>query len=107
MATDGRPRPRPRRAGFAPCLLLALLAAACGEREEPPPYGRQTITISEVPAPVLGAARRELPQIQFNEAWKNLDRTGKVTSYEVRGRAPNGKIREVRVSLTGQILEME
>ena len=41
-------------------------------------------------------------------AWKNLDRETKALhSYEVRGRAANGKVREVRVSTDGKVLEME
>jgi hypothetical protein len=36
-----------------------------------------------------------------------VDKDGKVQSYEVRGRNENGKVREVRVSESGQILEME
>ena len=61
-----------------------------------------------VPALVRDAARKAIPGVNLNEAWKNLDREGKLHSYEIRGKtAADGKIREVRVSLTGEILEME
>ena len=54
------------------------------------------------------AASKAVPGVKFDEAWKNLDREGKLHSYEIRGKNPaDGKIREVRVSLTGEILEME
>ena len=56
---------------------------------------------------LLGAAKKALPEIKFEEAWQNLDRDGKLTSYEVRGRASSGKIREVRVSTSGEILESQ
>lgn len=68
---------------------------------------RQTIAMKDLPAAVKKAAQNQLPTVQFEDAWRNLDRDGKLLSYEVRGKAPNGKIREVRVSLTGEILEME
>ena len=49
-----------------------------------------------------------MPNVEFKEAWQNLDSQGKLHSYEIRGRqASDGKIREVRVSPTGEILESE
>jgi hypothetical protein len=70
---------------------------------------KQAVVFEEVPELVRDAARKRLPRgVKINEAWKNLDREGKHQSYELRGRnAADGKIREVRVSLTGQILEEE
>lgn len=68
---------------------------------------RKEVKIADIPDDVMSAARKSLPGINFNEAWKNLDRDGKLHSYEIRGRASNGKIREARVSPTGEILEME
>ena len=52
--------------------------------------------------------RKAVPEVKLDEAWKNLDGEGKLHSYEIRGRNPaDGKIREVRVSVTGEILEKE
>jgi hypothetical protein len=70
---------------------------------------KQAVAFNDVPETVRAAARKALPAgVQLNEAWKNLEAGGKVHSYEIRGKsAKDGKIREVRVSLTGQILEME
>src|SRR5262245_15147708 len=96
-----------RRVWRAAALAAALLTAGCGEHEEPPPFGRHPIKLDAVPAPVIGAARKALPEISFEEAWENPDRNGKVVSYEVRGRARNGKIREVRVGTDGKVLETE
>ena len=57
---------------------------------------------------VRDAAKKAIPRVKFNEAWKNLDRKGALHSYEIRGKnAADGKIREVRVSLSGEILESE
>jgi hypothetical protein len=70
---------------------------------------KHAVVFEEVPELVRDAARKRLPRgVKINEAWKNLDGEGKLQSYELRGRnAADGKIREVRVSLTGQILEEE
>ena len=70
---------------------------------------KKSVAFNDVPESVREAARKALPPgVKLDEAWKNLDREAKLHSYELRGRnASDGKIREVRVSLTGEILEME
>jgi hypothetical protein len=80
----------------------------CGESELPPGLTKKAITIDQVPSEARGAAKKAIPSVVFNEAWQNLDGQGKLHSYEIRGRqASDGKIREVRVSLSGEILESE
>jgi len=105
----------PRGARLLPAILTSAALAAtvlwfpgCGDRDQPPEMTKQAVKIDEVPAPVRDAAKKAIPGVNLNEAFKNLDREGKLHSYEIRGKnAANGKIREVRVSLTGEILEME
>ncbi len=99
-------RPRLRNALVVACAVAAL--GGCGEHDEPPGMTKQAVAFDDVPATVRGAAGKAVPGVKFSEAWKNLDREGKFHSYEVRGKDPSdGKIREVRVSTTGEILEME
>jgi hypothetical protein len=94
------------RAGALAAIVLGL--PGCGEHDQSLELTKQAVKIDEVPAPVRDAARKAIPGVNFNEAWKNLDGKGKFHSYEVRGKnAADGKIREVRVSLSGEILEME
>lgn len=93
-------------AGFA-ALWLIVMAPGCGESEEGERYGRRDVTIQDVPDNVMKAAKGALPEIDFDEAWANLGKGGELLSYEVRGRARNGKMREVRVGLDGTILEKE
>ena len=102
--------PAPRQVPFALAIsLAAAILGGCGEHDEPPGMTKQAVAFDAVPEPLRDAARKALPSgVKLNEAWKNLDRKGALHSYEIRGRnAADGKIREVRVSLTGQILEME
>jgi hypothetical protein len=102
-----------RIAGTSRSLLRAaafagLLVSGCGDADLPPCLTKKAVPIAEVPSELRDAARKEIPKIDFNEAWQNLDAQGKLHSYEIRGRqASDGKIREVRVSLTGEILESE
>src|SRR4051794_31411962 len=96
---------RPRR--IAPLTALALLLAGAIGCEHEEGLARRPVPVAELPAAVRDAAKKELPDIDFNESWKNIDREGAVHSFEVRGRSPEGKIREVRVSSTGEILETE
>jgi hypothetical protein len=97
--------------GLVLALAAALLTAGlggCGDSDLPPGLTKKAVSIDEVPGTVRVAAKKAIPGVEFKEAWQNLDGKGKLHSYEIRGRqASNGKIREVRVSSTGEILESE
>src|SRR3954468_1553180 len=100
----------PRRSLSIRALVLGLIVLAspgCGDRDEPAGFRGQAVKVDELPEAVRGAAKKAMPGVSLDEAWKNLDRAGKLESYEIRGRAANGKIREVRISLTGAVLEEE
>ena len=97
-----------RRPGFRTTVLGLIGLIGCGgEQERHRPYGRHAIEIAKLPKSIHAAAKKAVPRIAWEEAWEILDGAGKITSYEVRGRAPNGKIREVRVSPAGEVLESE
>jgi hypothetical protein len=69
---------------------------------------KKAIDVNEVPDTLRAAAKKAVSNVQFNEAWQNLDPQGKLHSYEIRGKqSSDGKIREVRVSPAGEILESE
>ena len=105
---DGGSRRSARTTGAIVVGCALALLGGCGERDEPPGMTKQAVAFDDVPAPLRDAASKQVPGVKLSEAWKNLDREGKLHSYEVRGRNPaDGKIREVRVSLTGEILETE
>jgi hypothetical protein len=94
-----------RRAVIGAALSVAL--AGCGESDRDAALARRTTSPNAVPANVKEAAAKALPSVNLSEFWQNVDRDGKTQSYEIRGSDANGKIREVRVSLDGKILEME
>jgi hypothetical protein len=105
--SDGEPRfPR-----FLTAVALAVAVFCfhgCGDHDLPPGITKSAVKFDEVPETVRAAAKKAIPGVDFKEAWKNLGSEGKLHSYEIRGKnADDGKIREVRVSLTGEILEME
>ena len=91
------------------CVIFSLsLVSGCGEREEDEEqFSRRTITVKDVPAAVMEASAKELPGVNFTEAWKNVEADGTLHSYEIRGRNAKGKIREVRIAADGKILEIE
>lgn len=87
-------------------VVLTCATAGCGD-ELPSGYSRKVIALDDVPEPIMKTARKAIPGVNFQDAWSNLDKEGKTHSYEIRGRASSGKIREVRVSPQGEVLEME
>ncbi|RUL84946.1 hypothetical protein [Tautonia sociabilis] len=106
----GARRPAFSAAASAAALLLALLpaVAGCGDRqEESARMARRTMTVASVPDEPRAAAEKALPGVEFEDAWANVDGEGQLHSYELRGRAANGRIREVRVSPSGEVLERE
>jgi hypothetical protein len=101
----------PRRARILKAwafVVVVLGSYGCGDHDAPPDITKQAVKFDEVPENVRTAATKAIPGVDFKEAWKNLDIGGKLHSYEIRGKnATDGKTREVRVSLTGEILETE
>lgn len=81
--------------------LALLLACGCGEEIE----RAEAVPLKDLPPGVLDAAVRTLPEVKFHEArkakFKGQD------AYEIRGKDPRGKMREVEVSPAGNVLEVE
>ena len=87
------------RQSFA--LGCALILTGCESR----PTADQIVPIDQVPAHLLEIARKELPGITFDTVYK-MKVDGK-DAYEIRGKNKQGKIREVELSATGEVLEVE
>ena len=86
-----------------PLLAVSLLAFAsgCGSG----PTADPIVPMEQVPPKVMEAARKELPGYTFDTAYK-MKIDGK-DAYEVRGKDKRGKVREVEVSATGEVLGVE
>jgi hypothetical protein len=82
--------------------LLLLFALGCGSK---PPESDELVPLEQVPANVMEAARRALPGFKFDTAYK-MKVDGK-DAFEVRGKDIRGKVREVEVSTTGDVLAVE
>jgi hypothetical protein len=89
-------------------VAVSIAVGGCDGSDLHPGITKKAISFDQVPDRLLTAAKKSISMVDFKEAWQNLDSQGKLHSYEIRGRqASDGKIREVRVSLTGEILESE
>jgi hypothetical protein len=95
-------------AGHWLLLCVGVLAiSGCGDEGVTSDTVRKAIPLAELPELVLKAAQKRMPDVKFTDAFQNLQKGVTLQSYEIKGRNASGKIREVRVSLTGEILEEE
>lgn len=77
------------------CLLIVLLG--CGEAPK-----AELMPIETVPENIMAIAKEKLPGVKFDQAVKGAD--GRI---EVIGKDSKGKVREIEISPTGEILEIE
>ena len=86
-------------------ILFALLLGAsaialtgCGETKEQ----KTTVDIKDVPPEIMKVAKEKLPDVAFDAAWRKAN-----GNYEVRGKAKNGKVREIDIRPDGTVEEIE
>jgi uncharacterized membrane protein YkoI len=84
-----------------PGVLLMFVVAGC----ESGPKSDDIVPIEQVPANVMEVARKQLPGYTFDTVYK-MKIDGK-DAYEVRGKDKRGKVREVEVSATGEVIAIE
>ena len=53
---------------------------------------------------VIATAQKSLPNVKFDSARKT--QFGGQEVLEIRGKLPNGKVREVKVSASGQVVDV-
>ena len=85
--------------------LLGVAFVWCSFGCDSAPTSDDIVPMEAVPAGVLEAARKELPGLTFDTVYR-IKVDGK-DAYEVRGKDRRGKIREVEVSGTGEVLGIE
>ena len=80
-------------------LAISMLVVAVGcERD---PKAEDAVPLEQVPPAVMKAAEKALPKVKFENAWKDGD------SYEIRGKAQGGKLRDAKVTADGKVLEVD
>jgi hypothetical protein len=93
---------RPRAGRPASILLAALLLSGCGEREK---LQGQVVPLEQVPAKALEAARKTLEGYRPTSAYKEVE-DGR-ESFEIQARNAQGKVRDVKVTAEGKVLEVD
>jgi hypothetical protein len=91
-----------RKPCFGAVILASAFAFGCGGT---PPKSDPVVPIEEVPPKVMDIARKQLPGIAFDTVYK-MKIDGK-DAYEVRGKDKRGKVREVEVSVDGEVIAVE
>ncbi len=79
---------------FAACL-------GCGAKPAP----TTVVPLEEIAPDLLEAAQKALPNVKFQSARK-VDANGQ-PAFEIRGTQSSGKVREVEISTSGEVLEIE
>lgn len=80
-------------------LLTLLLLNGCGSAK--PIVDESNVALKEVPVAARKAARKALPEVKFDLAWKVGD------AYELQGKTARGKVHAVQVSPEGKVLKVE
>ena len=83
-------------------MLMFLPLAGCGDEA---PEGDELVAIESIPANLMQIAKKELPGVNFNEAYK-MKVDGK-DAFEIRGKDARGKVREIELTTSGDIIEIE
>ena len=86
---------------LAKYLVVVVCCAVCGCGGFSPPK-KTNLELTDVPADILKIAREKLPDVKFDTAWQMSNGT-----YEVRGKAKNGKVREIDITPDGTVVEIE
>lgn len=79
-------------------LALLLFLAGCAEG----PSQSANVPLEEVPQLVIKVAKDELPGVIFEQAW-----TTRQGNYEVRGKDSDGKVRDIQVTPSGEVVEID
>jgi hypothetical protein len=87
---------------FCLTLLVLAMAVGCGAKS---PATNNFVPLAEVAPELVKVAEKTLPNVKFDSARK-IKVNGEDV-FEIRGKMPNGKIREVEVSAAGRVVEIE
>jgi hypothetical protein len=91
-----------RRLAASVAAMVMLQAFGCGEGTR---LAEDALPLDKVPSPAIAAAQKELPGVKFDAAWKESE--GGEIAFELRGKNTQGKIRDVKVTAEGRVLEVD
>ncbi len=84
------------------CVAVVLLTG-CGEKAK---QSDKPVTMDQVPEAAMkaaqAAAKKAYPDLKFETATLRGENV-----YEITGRSKNGKVHDVEVTATGEVLEVE
>jgi hypothetical protein len=80
------------------CVLVGCIVAGCERKIE----RTEMVPLEQVPEAAMKAAKEKLPDVKFESAWKTKD-----GNYEVRGKAKNGRVRDLQVTDAGKVVEVD
>lgn len=87
----------------ATLALAAAFGLGCGGSDVF--EGDELVALDKIPAPAMEAAKKAIPGITFNKAWKaKIDGQD---AFEIVGKTKDGRTREVEVSVSGKVLNIE
>jgi hypothetical protein len=78
-------------------VIGVLLLCGCGGKSD-----GAAVPLEKLPTGFLDTARKTLPNVKFESAWRLANGT-----YEIRGKDKNGKVREVEVGPDGAVVDVE
>lgn len=81
------------------CLYVCVLLAAVGCSEA---SKAEMLTIDKVPDNLMTIAREKLPGVAFDQAVRKSNGI-----YEIIGKDDRGKVREIELSPSGEVVEIE
>lgn len=79
-------------------LLLFFFLGGCAEDHSQ----SANLPLEKVPEPVIKVAKDKLPGVTFEQAW-----TTRQGNYEVRGKDKNGKVRDIQIAPSGEVIEVD
>ena len=83
---------------YALGLVLVVLVVGCGQSRPKD----VAVPLEQVPEPLRKIAKEKLPGIDFDRARKTAN-----GNYEIRGKDKRGKVREVELTPSGEVVEIE
>ncbi len=87
--------------GMKAFAVAILFVSGCGEEVE----SLEPVALDKLPAGSLEAAAKSVPGVKFDRARKA--KFNGQDAFEIIGKDRRGKVREVEVSTSGQVLDVE